>query len=356
MSILDRHIGRSILTSTLLVFVVLTALFTFIKLVDALGDLGKATFGLYEVVRYVVLSVPRQAGELFPITALLGATLGLSSLAADSELIAMRAAGVSLARPLGAVVKVGMLLVLLAMVVGEVVAPVTEDMAERGRSSALQVSVRQQKDSGLWVRDGQMFVHLGEVLPDLSVLRVNIYTFDANNQLRLQTSARRGRYEKEKEVWRLQDVRQSRLDDGRVRVRQIDADEWVSVLTPDMLAVFAVKPEGLSIWRLYRYIQHLELNKQDTGRYNLAFWNKLMSPLAAAVMMVLAVPFVFSQMRSSGVGSRLMIGIMLGLAFYVISRGFGYFGLLYGVPPVVGAVIPTLLFLGIAAWMLRRVG
>jgi lipopolysaccharide export system permease protein len=356
MSILDRHIGRSILTSTLLVFVVLTALFTFIKFVDALGDLGKATFGLYEVVRYVVLSVPRQAGELFPITALLGATLGLSSLAADSELIAMRAAGVSLARLVGAVVKVGMLLVLLAMVVGEVVAPVTEDMAERGRSSALQVSVRQQKDSGLWVRDGQMFVHLGEVLPDLSVLRVNIYTFDTNNQLRLQTSARRGRYEKEKEVWRLQDVRQSRLDDGRVRVRQIDADEWVSVLTPDMLAVFAVKPEGLSIWRLYRYIQHLELNKQDTGRYNLAFWNKLMSPLAAAVMMVLAVPFVFSQMRSSGVGSRLMIGIMLGLAFYVISRGFGYFGLLYGVPPIVGAVIPTLLFLGIAAWMLRRVG
>ncbi len=354
MSILDRYIGRSILASTLLVFVVLTALFTFIKFVDALGDLGKASFGLYEVVRYVVLSLPRQAGELFPMTALLGATLGLSSLAADSELIAMRAAGVSLARLVGAVVKVGMVLVVLAVIVGEVVAPVTEDMAERGRSSALQVSVRQQKDSGLWVRDGQMFVHLGEVLPDLSVLRINIYVFDTSNHLRLQTSAQRGRYEHD--VWRLEDVRQSRLDNGRVRVRQINADEWVSELTPDMLKVFAVKPEGLSIWRLYRYIQHLEQNKQDTGRYNLAFWNKLMSPVAAAVMMVLAVPFVFSQMRSSGVGSRLMIGIMLGLAFYVISRGFGYFGLLYGVPPALGAVVPTLLFLGFAAWMLRRVG
>lgn len=354
MDILDRYIGRSLLTSTLLVFVVLTALFTFIKLVDTLGDLGKATFGLYEAVRYVVLSVPRQASELFPMTALLGATLGLSSLAADSELIAMRAAGVSLARLVGSVIKVGLVLAVLAVVVGEVVAPVTEAMAERGRSSALQVSVRQQKDSGLWVRDGRMFVHLGEVLPDLSVLRVNIYSFDASDRLRLQTSAKRGRYEHD--VWRLEDVRQSRLDDGRVRVRRIDADEWVSVLTPDMLAVFAVKPEGLSIWRLYRYIQHLELNKQDTGRYNLAFWNKLMSPVAAAVMMVLAVPFVFSQMRSSGVGSRLIIGIMLGLAFYVISRGFGYFGLLYGVPPVVGAVLPTLLFLGIATWMLRRVG
>lgn len=354
MSILDRYIGRSILTSTLLVFVVLTALFTFVKFVDALGDLGKATFGLYQVVRYVVLSVPRQASELFPMTAMLGAILGLSSLATDSELIAMRAAGVSMLRLVGSVVKAGMVLVVIAVIVSEGIAPVTEAMAERGRSAALQVSVRQQKDSGLWVRDGQMFVHLGEVLPDLSVLRVNIYSFDASNHLRLQTSAQRGRYEHD--VWRLGDVRQSRLDDGRVRVRQISSDEWVSVLTPDMLAVFAVKPEGLSIWRLYRYIQHLELNKQDTGRYDLAFWNKLMSPVAAAVMMVLAVPFVFSQMRSSGVGPRLVIGILLGLAYWVISNGFGYFGLLYGVPPVLGAVAPTLLFLGIAAMMLRRVG
>ena len=354
MNILDRYIGRSILTSTLLVFAVLTALFTFVKFVDALGDLGKATFGLYQAVRYVVLSVPRQASELFPMTAMLGTILGLSSLATDSELVAMRAAGVSMMRLVGSVVRVGIVLVVISVVVSEGIAPVTEAMAERGRSAALQVSVRQQKDSGLWVRDGQMFVHLGEVLPDLSVLRVNIYSFDVANHLRLQTSAQRGRYEHD--VWRLQDVRQSRLDDGRVRVRQISSDDWVSVLTPDMLAVFAVKPEGLSIWSLYRYIQHLELNKQDTGRYELAFWNKLMSPVAAVVMMILAVPFVFSQMRSSGVGARLMIGILLGLAYWVISQGFGYFGLLYGVPPMLGAVAPTLLFLGVAAIMLRRVG
>ena len=144
MNILDRYIGRSILTSTLLVFAVLTALFTFIKFVEAMGDLGKASFGLYQVVRYVLLSIPRQASEMFPVTALLGSILGLSSLAADSELIAMRAAGVSLARLVGSVVKVGILLVLIAVIVGEVIAPVTEDMAERGRSTALQVSVRQQ--------------------------------------------------------------------------------------------------------------------------------------------------------------------------------------------------------------------
>ncbi len=354
MTILDRYIARSMLSSTLLVFAVLTALFTFIKFVDVLGDMGKANFGLYQAVRYVVLSLPRQAHEIFPMTALLGTTLGLASLAVDSELVAMRAAGISLARLVGSVVKVGIAYMLLVTIVGEFIAPVTEDMAERGRATALQTSVRQQKDSGLWVRDGQMFIHLGEVLPDLSVLRVNIYHFDATKQLRLQTSAKKGQYQNMS--WRLEDVRQSRLETGHVRVRRLKFDEWDTVLTPDMLAVFAVKPEGLSAWRLYRYIQHLDMNKQDTGRYNLAFWNKLMAPVAVVVMMVLAVPFVFSQMRSSGVGVRLVMGIMLGLAFYVLSRGFGNFGLLFGLPPVIGAVLPTLLFLALAGIMLRRVG
>ena len=354
MTILDRHIARSITASTVLVFVVLTALFTFVKFVDVLGDTGKANFGLYDAIVYILMSVPRQAYELFPMTALLGTTLGLSSLAVDSELIAMRAAGVSLARLVGSVAKLGLIFVLLALVVGEFVAPYTEDVAERGRAAAMQTSVRQQKDSGIWVRDGMMYVHLGEVLPDLSVLRLNIYQFDENNRLRLQTSAKTGRYEGD--VWRLTEVRQSRLDDGRVRVRQMRTDEWSSVLTPDMLSVFAVKPEGLSAWRLYRYIQHLGQNKQDTRRYDLALWNKLMSPVAVGIMMILAVPFVFSHMRSAGVGSRLMIGIMLGLAFYVLSRGFGYFGLLYGLPPAVGVLLPTFLFMVLTAVMLRRVG
>jgi len=70
---------------------------------------------------------------------------------------------------------------------------------------------------------------------------------------------------------------------------------------------------------------------------------------------VVAIPFVFGLQRSGGVGARLFTGIVLGLAFFVVSRGFGYFGLLYGVPAVLGVTLPTLLFFGFALVMLRRV-
>jgi Lipopolysaccharide export system permease LptF/LptG len=98
MKILDRYLAVSILTSTLLVLGVLLALFSFLQFVEALGDVGKQNYQLADAIRYVLLSVPRQAFEVFPMAALLGTTLGLSALAADAELVAIRAAGVSVLR------------------------------------------------------------------------------------------------------------------------------------------------------------------------------------------------------------------------------------------------------------------
>ena len=351
--ILDRYLAVSIITSTLLVMGVLLALFSFIQFVDALSDVGKADYQLTDAVRYVLLSLPRQSYEIFPMAALLGTTLGLSALAADAELVAMRAAGVSLLRIVGATMQVGIVLAILAVLVGEFLVPETQRIAEEGRAQALKIRITQQGDLGLWLRDGQAYVHVGEVLPDLSLLHVDIYEFDANDRLRRQTSAARGGYDNHH--WWLGDVHESELTETKVLSRKIQQEEWNSTLTPDLFSVFTVRPEGLSLLHLYRYIRHLRQNHQNTGPYALAFWQKLMAPLSTVVMMVLAVPFVFGQQRSGGIGARLFTGIVLGLAFFVVSRGFGYFGLLHGIPAVIGATLPTLLFFGLALWMLRRV-
>lgn len=353
MKIFDRYLASSILTSTLLVMTVLLALFSFIQFVDALGDVGKANYQLGDAVRFVLLSIPRQAYEVFPMAALLGTTLGLSALAVDSELVAMRAAGMSVLRIVGAAMKVGLLLALLVVLVGEFLVPETERFAEQGRAAALNIRIKQQKDLGLWLRDGTSYVHVGEVLPDLSLLRVDIYQFDEQDRLRLHRRAERGRFVDNR--WLLQGVHQSTLGDQAVQSRRIREQDWDSVLSPDLFSVFTVRPEGLSALHLYRYISHLEQNKQNTGPYALAFWQKLISPFAIVVMMVLAIPFVFGSQRSGGIGARLVIGIVLGLSFFVVSRGFGYFGLLYGVPAAVGATLPTVLFFGLALVMLRRV-
>ena len=353
MRVLDRYLAQTLLHSTAVVFGVLLALFSFITFVEVFGDIGQARFQFGDALRYVLLSLPRQIYEIFPMAALLGTLLGLSSLAVDAELTAMRAAGVSVLRLAVGVLKAALWMVAAVVLIGEFVAPPATNAAERGRATALETSVRQQKDFGLWVRDAGHFVHIGEMLPDLSLLRVDLYEFDAAGALRRQVYADTGRYRDG--AWHFDGARVSEVDGVRVHATRVPEFTWQSLLAPEMVAVFSVRPEGLSSFHLYQYIDHLDRNKQDTRRFRLAFWYKMFAPLTILTMVVLAIPFVFTDRRSGGVGSRLFLGVGLSFGFYVASRGFGYFGLLYGIPPLLGVLLPTGLFLAAGTLMLRRV-
>lgn len=351
-SLLDRLIARQIFYSTLLVLNVLVALAAFFVLIDALKDYGTANFGIFELVKYVVLRQPQQVYELSPIGALIGTIMGLSTLALNSELTAMRAAGVSIARIVTATLKVGMLFAVVILLFGEYVVPVSENMAQTGRARALETPL-QKKSSGIWLRSGASFVNIGEVMPDLSLLRMNIYVFGQDNRLRIQTSAQRARHEGG--TWRLEGVSESVIvGHEAVQTRRVDEAEWQSSLTPDVVSVFAIRPQGLSLQQLHHYIGHLEENNQDTRNFQLAFWQKSFMPLATLIMVLLATPFVFRQIRSGGMGHRVFIGIMLGLVFIIFHKSLGYFGALYAFPPMAAALLPILVFFAVALFLLRR--
>ncbi len=353
MKIIDLHIAKTILHYTLVVFAVLLGLFTFITFVDQLSDLGTGRFGLWEAFRYVVLSSPKTIYEIFPMVALLGSMLGLSSLAADSELLVIRAAGVSTNRLIVSVLKFGAILVAVAIIIGEVITPITETAAQRGRAEALQQNIKQQTNYGLWMRDSKTYVNVSEVLPDLSLLKVRVFEFDDESRLRSLVYADSGDYEKDR--WQLQGIKQTFINPESAESTTATAAYWNTTVTPQILSVFLIKPDQLSAWQLWQYISHLDDNQQDTSAYRLAFWNKIITPFATAVMVILAIPFVFRQIRSGGLGRNLFIGIMLGLGFFVADKGFGYVVLVYDIYPLLGALIPTLAFLGVAMLMLRRV-
>lgn len=350
LTLLDRYIGRRLLVGTGLVYAVFLALFVFTELVEALSDYGRGNFGLDELIRYVVLSQPRRLYEVFPVALLIGTLIGLSGLALSSELVAMRAAGVSRARIIGAATKAGAVLVAAAVAWGEFVVPEAETRAQTGRAQALEMSFRQGA-TGVWLRDGASFVNIGEVLPDLSLLRVSIY--DAPQfELRRHVYAARATYTNG--VWRLERVRESLVEPERVRAQAEPGATWRAGITPEVVAVFTTRPEALSIAQLRAYIRHLRNNSQDVGRYLLAFWQKALMPVAAAIMILLAAPFVFRPLRSGGMMQRVFIGVGLGLVFVAVSRSLGFLALIYGVPALVAAVTPLALFLGLAVLLMRR--
>jgi len=352
--LIDIYIGRCIVQQSLLVIAVLAGIFAFLNFIDQLTDLGSGSYGLLDVLRFVVLTTPRIIHDTFPMASLVGAILGLSVLARHSELTVMRASGVSLGQITGSVLKVGAIFVLLSLVIGEFVSPFTETMAQRGRAEALEQDIEQKYSSGLWMRDQSTFVNVAEVMPDLRLLRIKIFEFDRKNHDRLVslTYARSGHYDQDR--WLLKGVSKTTIDEkGRADI--LDQWVWATEVTPGMMSVFLVQPGQLPLLQLKKYIEHLKLNAQDTRAYELAYWGKVVLPLSTAVMLILAVPFVFGNARAGSLGRNLFLGIMVGLGFFVLNKALGYIVLVYGVHPFIGATLPTLLFFGGALMLYRRV-
>ncbi len=353
MSILDRYLGLYILKYTLLILLGLLGLLSFISFIDQLPSLGKGNYGLSNAMAYVALTLPTMAYEIFPMSALLGTMLGLSLLANDSELLVMRASGVSLMRITAAVLKTGTMLVLIAFLIGEYVAPHTETRAQQDRAEALQTDIKTHTSFGLWIRDSGMFINIREVLPDLSLLNIKVFNFDENSRLRALLEAKRGIFADGR--WVLEDIRETLVDaDHKTRVLDSKTRSWESRVTPQILSIFLAKPSQLTFLQLRRYIDHLNANRQETSVHELAFWNKITLPLSTAVMVVLAIPFVFIHLRSGMLGRNLFVGIMLGIGFYAGNKGLGFIVLANGMPPLLGACLPVVCFALVAVLMLRK--
>lgn len=354
MSILQRYIAKTILSSTAIVLLVLVGLFAFMDFVTELDDLGRGHYQLADMLVYMIFSMPKRIYELLPVAALLGSVIGLGNLASQSELVAMRAAGISIQQINKAVMMVAACLMLLAVFVGEVIRPPAEQHAREIQSMAQTGTVGTRSQHGFWTRDGLHFNHINRIMPDGRFSGISIYEFDSSHRLRIVTKAKEAQYDDDKR-WMLTDVVQSTIDDNGVKVRAIEHARWKSQLNPGMVNIVIVPPEFLPVWDLLEYIHFLKDNYQAVDQYEMAFWMKVMMPLSSAVMVFLAVPFVFGPLRSSTVGGRVVAGSLVGIGFHLFDQSFQHMGLVFGILPWLSASVPTICFAFLGWYFMRKV-
>jgi len=353
MIILDKYIGSMILKSTAIVMLFLVALLSFFNYVDQLRDVGIGNYGTIQAAEYVILIIPRIVYQMMPIAVLIGAIIGLGMMANNNELIVMRAAGVSINKIIISVMKVGALLMVLVIVVGEWIAPVSERYAQILRSVSMSNTLSIGAINGLWARDGMKYINIQRVLPKGKLGGVNIYEFDEKRQLNKITQASEAYYTDNN--WLLENVVEAHITTNKVSVQNHKNRIWTTSLSPDLLSVVLVKPETLSIIGLFQYISYLYDNDLDAGRYELAFWSKLMLPVITGIMIFLAIPFVFGSLRSVAIGQRIMVGTFIGISFYIINQVFGYVGLVYHLNIAASAILPALCFLIYAVYRVRKI-
>ncbi|MDH5784042.1 MAG: LPS export ABC transporter permease LptG [Chromatiales bacterium] len=352
MKLAERYIGVTLLNHVLMVLLVLLALYFFSTLVGEMGDVGKGGYNTIEVVRYCLMLIPRQAYEAFPLVMLVGTIVGMGALAGSGELTVLRASGVSIRRLSWAVMKSGLLIIAVAVVVGESIAPYLEKEAHAQRLALLETSISINSGDGLWARDGNDFINIKRLVPGGRANDLTRYRFHNGNLVAID-NATQGVYEQGE--WRVGPVLTTLFDEARVRVIHHEEERWPSTLTPEVVKVATMPAENLALWELVDFIGYLRENALASARYETAMWVRVFTPLATAGMILLALPFVFGSLRAVTIGHRIMVGSMTGIVFYLINGIFSRLGVIYDISPLVSAATPTVLVFLLWVYLMRRV-
>ncbi len=354
MSILSRYLIRSVVASSLLVLLVLLSLGGFINFVGQLEDIGTGRYDMAHAISFVLLSVPAQAYEMFPVSVLLGALLGLGNMASGSELTAMRTAGVSVWRLAGSVMLAGAALMLLTVLLGEFLAPPAERFARALRTTSMNESLSMSEAESAWIKDGDRIINI-ESRPDRRRFGgVFIFQLDEAHGVRSIARALTAGFSSGQSM-DLHDFRESQFSDEGVQVRREARTQRPTGLRPELINLSVVDPDSLETLALYEYAGYLKENGLDAYDYEVGFWSRIANMLAVLLMAALALPFVFGSLRSAGAGQRLMVGVLLGIAYLVGSRTLASSGAVFEVNAVVIAWLPTAILAGVVFLGLFRV-
>lgn len=354
MSRLGRYVSVSVLASMLLVQALLLGLDLVFSFIGELDNV-KGSYGAWDAFQYTLYVMPGHIYTILPMSALIGALVGLGALASSSELTVMRAAGISISRIVSWVMAGALSIILLGLALGEFVVPHTDQRAETLKARAQGQDYVPGRISGYWQREGHELINIQLVTPEGQLLGVSRYRYGDQGVLQEASYAAQGEYVGDG-GWRLSDLRVTTfLPDGSSRVSSLPQQVWPVRLTPNFLRVAAADPEQLGLADLRLYSNYLKNQGLDAGTYELQFWKKALSPLAVFSMVLIACSFIFGPLRSVTLGLRIITGVLVGLVFRYAQDAAGFASLLFQGSPLLATLLPVALCLTIGAYAIYRV-
>lgn len=352
MNILDRYIASTLIKSTLLILLVFVGFEIFILMATQLDSLGKGSYNIWQAMIYVLLVLPQQTYLLFPVAGLLGMLFGFSWLANHSELIIMRTSGVSPMQILRYALQAGVVLVIFMVLMGEVIAPKAKLLAEKRKLTEISAGQVLKTQSGIWLRQGENFYDIKTIYSAKHIANVSRYLFN-QQQLISASFAKEGLYKDG--GWQMSDVKISNISDQAVTTTLMPHTTWYLAINPHLLSISQRPSEEMSLRQLSDLIDYQKSNHLIDNTKRIVFWQRIFQPLSILVMMFLAIPFVFGPLRSATTGLRLVLGIIVGFAFYLSNQLFPPLSQTLNFSPIIAAILPPLFFALAGVILFRRI-
>ena len=363
LSRIDRYLCKTVLGAAGVVLLALTALVAIFALIEELGE-GRSAYGPVDAAWYVFLTLPRRAWELLPYALFLGCLIGLGKLASQSELVALRAAGLSVGRLAGATAWAVALAWALGLAAGEWIAPAAETAAEAHKARSLSDSAGLPGRTGIefkggyWYREGSLFMHVEALDDNGDLLGVRQYWLNDRGRLSLAREAASAEYlgpADAGEDWMLRDGLETHLSDDRLRAQPFSELVWRGQIDPGLINErLLVDARKLSLLDLRRQIGYLQREGLDATSQRIAFWSKCLQPAALLGLVLLALASVLGPLRDVGIGVRISAGIVVGLSFKYLQDLFAPMAAVYELAPPLAVAAPIALCWALAIVGLRR--
>lgn len=352
---LDKVIFKAVAPAVLATCAIFAGLDTLLALLNELDEVGIGSYDLTTVIEYIALTVPRRVYQMYSTAAIVGTMLGLGALAARSELIALQAAGASRVRIALSTVYAVAVPMVFVLALGEWVGPVADrmaaDLSAHSKTEGIAFG-----GSGLWLRDGSSVWNAKRVVipgpEQIELWEVWRYQFGADARLEEILKAERASYRGAS--FALTGVVRDRLSDAAV-VSDKQADMSIpTLLDPGLIGSHTVRPNQQGTRDLLETIRYARINRLDALAFESAFWYRVFYPLVALTLAFAAVPFAFGNLRSGGLGQRLLLGMALGIGFYFGQRTLINLAETNRDGLILVNAGPPILLIIITIWALRR--
>lgn len=365
MRIIANYLGINLLKGIFLVAILLLGIDLFFYFINELRFVGTGDYNLLAAVQFIILTIPRKLYIMSPWAALIGSLLVFGSMAKNCELVAMRTAGISpnkIALLSGYYVLLFTVLVFLS---GELFAPKIELFAQKRKTLALSRGKAIYTNYGTWIRNGNKFIHVGNIKDHNTLQNITIYELDQSLKLKQASFAKSAELIKidgsTDSVWDLKNViitdfgSRIKKGSGGVKLSKMLNKQEQNLLDLNILQTANIKHlERLSIKHLATIIQDRLANNLTVIDHKVAFWKKIIQPFSILVMSYLAVPFVLGPLRSCSRGLRLVVGVVLGFIFYLLNALFCPLVSVANFPPSIAIMLPPMIFLALALYLAVR--
>ncbi|MDI9333910.1 MAG: LPS export ABC transporter permease LptG [Cytophagales bacterium] len=366
MKTVRRLIYRDLVSTIAFVCLGFIALFSFFDLVDELSSVGVQNYQLIHALGYVLLQIPGHLYELLPIGVLIGGVLVMARFAASSEFTILRTSGLDPQRTLKILLLLGAGFVMLTFVIGDYLSPFANREAQLLKAKYQGTASLGQ--AGAWLKEQQPYSHyavnVNALDGDGNMTGIRVYEFDTAGRVVSSTTAAQGQFMDG--AWLLKTAKRVEFPAAKpaknwqapLTIINLPEYRWPTEINAQMVSVALLKPERMSAYNLFRYIQHLNSNSQSAQLYEIEFWKKLFYPLSCMVMLMLALPFAYLHFRSGGIAGYVFGGVVTGISFFLLNNVFGYIGNISHWEPWLAAAAPSLIYfcvsLGAFSWVVYK--